>query len=495
MRTPISLVLRRHRVCRHAVEPDRGQDERDHAEHPGQARHRSLPIERPLHLLRQGADIEHRQVGICLGQGARHLRLQHARRHVGHQQYPAHIVRGGLYTLHHLVGIVHRLHERNEEHRTHRALELKRREPGVAHHAHDAEGIDVLRQVQPEVLVERIFLGLEKALHERLVYHGHVLGGLVVGLGEVAAAYQLDAQVLQVVGANAVPRRACLLARRRRRPAGHEHALAPVVRERVVEREPSALHARDTRETRFHVAIERGEPFAGERRRRTAHGHDHAAIAVEAKVLPLQIAQAAPQHRRAGHEHHGERGLHHEQRLAGERRAITGGAAGTAERIDRIRARREPRRAAPKNSPVKSARPVAKASTRGDGVVSIGRLVALAKARESRSRAAPVATISPIGPADCEQHALHQRLGHDLLSRRAQGQPHGGRSAARHRAGQQQVRHVGAGDEQHERAHGQQDLQAAPVLLLHHAHTRTGGDHRDHLLRQRALDSPSSSAG
>ena len=108
--------------------------------------------------------------------------------------------------------------------------------------------------------------------------------------------------------------------------------------------------------------------------------------------------------------------------------------------------------------------------------------------REQEPRGARGHDQSGDGAADGEQHALHQRLGHDLPSRRPHGQPHGGLSAARHRAGQQQVGHVSAGDEQHQRAHGEQDLQAAPVLLLHHAHTRAGGHHRDHLLRQRALD-------
>ena len=51
MRTPISLVRRATEYSRHAVEPDGGQDQRDHAEQAGQARDRALLVERPLDLL------------------------------------------------------------------------------------------------------------------------------------------------------------------------------------------------------------------------------------------------------------------------------------------------------------------------------------------------------------------------------------------------------------------------------------------------------------
>ena len=61
-------------------------------------------------------------------------------------------------------------------------------------------------------------------------------------------------------------------------------------------------------------------------------------------------------------------------------------------------------------------------------------------------------------------------------------------------AREQQVRDVRAGDQQHESAHGQQHLQAAAVLLLHHADAGAGRDDRDHLLRQQADRRPASSS-
>ena len=60
----------------------------------------------------------------------------------------------------------------------------------------------------------------------------------------MTAADQPHAEVLKIVRADAIPRRAGLFARLRRWMAGDQHQLAPVVGQRVVEREPGALHAR-----------------------------------------------------------------------------------------------------------------------------------------------------------------------------------------------------------------------------------------------------------
>ena len=297
---------------------------------------------------------------------------------------------------------------------------------------------------------------------------------------------------------DAVPRRAGLLARRRRRLAGDEDPFAPVVGERVVERQPGALHAGNAGQPALQVAVERGEPLAGDRGRRPADGDQHAPVAIEAEVLALEVAEAAAEHRRAGHQHH---------------RAASPARTSSALRANEARSpavRPEPRSAsigsvrvanhagaAPKSSPVSSARPVAKASTSGDGVVSIGRMVAPEKASDSSSRAAAIATISPASaPPIDEHHAFDQRLGDDLPPRGAHGQPHRGLAAPRHRPGEQQVGDVGTGDQQHQRAHRQQDAQAAAVLLLHHADAGAGRHHGDHLLRQHALDlRPASWAG
>jgi hypothetical protein len=61
-----------------------------------------------------------------------------------------------------------------------------------------------------------------------------------------------------------------------------------------------------------------------------------------------------------------------------------------------------------------------------------------------------------------EQHAFDERLGDDLAPRRADGEAHGRLTTTRDRAREQEVRDVGARDQQHETADAQQDLQARP---------------------------------
>ena len=93
-----------------------------------------------------------------------------------------------LEALHQRVRVVDVLRERHVEHRPRRLIELESGELGVAHDADDAERADVLRQVEAEVLTERILVALEEALHERLVDDRDVLRRLVVGGRECAAA-------------------------------------------------------------------------------------------------------------------------------------------------------------------------------------------------------------------------------------------------------------------------------------------------------------------
>ena len=87
-----------------------------------------------------------------------------------------------------------------------------------------------------------------------------------------------------------------------------------------------------------------------------------------------------------------------------------------------------------------------------------------------------------------EDTALDERLRDDLppgcADREAQRRlrPPGGGPR------QQQVGDVRAGDEQHEAAHGEQDLEAAPVLFLHHTDAGAGRDDGDHLLGERPDD-------
>ena len=121
--------------------------------------------------------------------------------------------------------------------------------------------------------------------------------------------------------------------------------------------------------------------------------------------------------------------------------------------------------------------------------MSIGSVVAPANARESSSRAAPMATTSPTTAPPTASRTLSISASTMICVRDA---PRARRTAiwprrATARA-RQQVGDVRARDEQHHRAHHQQNPQAAPVLLLHHADTCTCRHHGDDLLRHPALD-------
>ena len=113
---------------------------------------------------------------------------------------------------HYVVGVVDILSERDEEHRARRLVQGIAGEFCVAHDTDDAERGGVLRQVQAEVLLQRVFAAFEKAFHEGFVDDGNWGGGFVVGGGEGAAAQNRNAKVLKIVGADAIPRRAGFIA-------------------------------------------------------------------------------------------------------------------------------------------------------------------------------------------------------------------------------------------------------------------------------------------
>ena len=141
--------------------------------------------------------------------------------------------------------------------------------------------------------------------------------------------------------------------------------------------------------------------------------------------------------------------------------------------------------AAPNTIPVTSASANANASTIGDGLVSIGRKLAPGeRERQQQARRADRDGESDDAAGDGEEHALDERLRDDLPARRADRQPQRGLAAPRDRAREQQVRDVGAGDQQHQSAHAEKNAQAAAVLLPHDADAGARRHDRDHLPRQ-----------
>ena len=321
--------------------------------------------------------------------------------------------------------------------------------------------LSVLRQVEAEALVERIFAVLEESANERFVHDRHMLGRLVVGLGEMTAARELDPEKLEVVGADAIPRRASLLAGLRRRMPGHQDEFAPVVGERIVERESSAANTREPVEPFLQGSIECRELLGSVGGRRPVQGHEHAALNFIAEVLMLEFPEAAGQHHRARDQHDGKRGLHDEQRLARKRRVIAGAAAGAAQRVHRIRARRKPCRHGAKENAGQERQRERKRQhhwlrigiDRHESGPGEGQ-------RHQQPRRADRDGKPDDAAGDREENALDERLRNDLTTRGADRQSQRGLTATRHRTREQQVGDVGAGNEQHQPAHPEQNLQA-----------------------------------
>ncbi len=158
--------------------------------------------------------------------------------------------------LHQIAPVVDALRERHVEHRTRRSAQLEAGEFGVAHDADDAERVGHIGQVETEVVAERLLVALEEALHERFIHDRDVFRGLVVRRREGAPANDRHAEVLQVIGAHAIPGCASALAHLERGMSFDHHELAPVVGERIVERESGALHAGQRVEPRLDRAVE-----------------------------------------------------------------------------------------------------------------------------------------------------------------------------------------------------------------------------------------------
>ena len=115
----------------------------------------------------------------------------------------------------------------------------------------------------------------------------------------------------------------------------------------------------------------------------------------------------------------------------------------------------------------------------------MGKKFALRKARVRSKRAATIGDDESCkSPGDRQQNAFGQGLGDDLAPGGSNGHAQGGLAAAGDRANEQEVGDVGAGDEQHQAADRQQNLQAATVLFFHDRDTGTGGHHIDDLLGQ-----------
>ena len=84
----------------------------------------------------------------------------------------------------------------------------------------------------------------------------------------------------------------------------HQDQFAPIVREWVIHGQPRTMHSRQSIEPFFKLAVERGQLRLGIGRWRIVQLNQHASRNLVAKVLVLQLVEAARQHGRARHQHH-----------------------------------------------------------------------------------------------------------------------------------------------------------------------------------------------
>lgn len=241
-----------------------------------------------------------------------------------------------------LVGfVVDTLCERNEEHRTRRLVQSRPRKLRVAYDADDAERARILGPLDAEVLIERIFIAPEEALHERLVNDCNRSGRLVVRCRKQASPHDRDAQVLKIIGTDAVPGGAHIVARVRRM-AGDQNCFAPARGERIVQRESGSTHAGEACEPLLDVAIERRQPIERVRRRQAVQADQYASLHFVAEVLVFEVRETSREHGGAGDHHDGQRCLNDQQRGARAGRMMAGAAARAAQRIDWIGPRSKP---------------------------------------------------------------------------------------------------------------------------------------------------------
>src|SRR5215470_17660977 len=97
------------------------------------------------------------------------------------------------------------LSQRQVKHGTCRLIQAKARKLCVAHYSHDTERSCILGQVNAKVLVQRVFISSEKALHEGLVHNGHWCRSLIVLFRKATPAQDRYAEILKIIGTHPVP--------------------------------------------------------------------------------------------------------------------------------------------------------------------------------------------------------------------------------------------------------------------------------------------------
>ena len=216
-----------HEVGHDAIEADGSENQGEDAEQAGEPRQQPLLREVGGDLVVERAQIDYGEVGIDVGERA-------AQQVVGIKLGRVEVDDDGVHN--------HRLSFAADELRLGELREALGDGPqihranlaaGIVHfeivkHAHDFERSGVLGVVNPEVLSDGIFVGVE-ALDEGLIDERNGLCGRGVLLGEVAAAQHGNADGLEKVSADAIPRGAAGIVGRGNGMTLRDNALTPVV--------------------------------------------------------------------------------------------------------------------------------------------------------------------------------------------------------------------------------------------------------------------------
>ena len=351
------------------------------------------------------------------------------------------------------------LRQRNIEHRASRPAQAETGELGIPHDADDAKRAGILRQIQAEVLPQGIFVAAEESLGERFVDDRDGRGGFVVATVKIPSADQFHTEVLQVLSAHPVPGGARGLVQLRCGMAGDEDEFAPIVGERVVQRQTRSGHAGKTIESVFNIPVKRRQLRLAVSRRRVIEGHGHTSFDGVPEMLMLQLVETSRQHGGACDQHHRERRLHDQQRLPGRRGMIARAPAGSAQGFERARAGGEPGRSRAKNDARRQRDRKGKCQYSGRRQGADGNEAYPPKCqRQQQAPGRNGDTESGNASAGRKQDRLNQGLPDNLPPAGSNRHAKSGLAAACHRARQQQVRDIGTSDQQHHAANPEQDL-------------------------------------
>ena len=355
---------------------------------------------------------------------------------------------------------------------------------GVAHDAYDFKGRAVLRYVQAEMFPDGILVR-EELFGEGLIHYSDTARGAGVFFADAPSAQNRLAHGFKVSGAHAIPGCVGFVIQLGHAVAFGNDGFTPIINVGGIECQRGALYSGNLRQAALQLAVERVELGLGVTGRRFIHHNADAVIGLEAKALMLEIAQAAGQQTCAREQDDGERGLHYDQDFLRQRSAVAGAAIGPAQSLNRVAVGGEPcrRRAKQHSRQERQAKGESQHRERWVGIDG-NKLRTMEGERDHQLYAEVGNRNSGYATEHGEYDALCERLLNKPIPRCAQSQPHRGLRTARSPAGQQQVGYIGAGNQQHQAADGEQDVKAIAIIGFHRLHARTAGNNLDLLLGQ-----------